>query len=202
MPSLLANRASYVVLTSPALRSQIDHERVAMVSAAADLTETRAPTARPTSRAVLHVGTINVFKLSPHFVPLHVQLAEQGGTVHVAGTGGDEQRFRDDAIEHRVAERFVWHGFVDDLRPLLTDAAVLSYPVAAFSYASSDKLIQESQACGLPVLLPRRAATAHLVRHGVTGWLAEDDDDFRRRLLAITHGECELPSPAEVRAAA
>jgi len=156
----------------------------------------------PVRRGVLHVGTLNVFKLAPNFIELHAGLVAADDPVMVVGAGGDEQRFQARAQALGVAREFAWPGFAPDPAALYPQFRILSYPASPFTYASSDKVVQESQLHGLPVLLFRESPVAHLVAEGVTGVLVDGDDEYRDLLKAIVKGEYPLPSAAEVRAAA
>lgn len=202
LPPALGANAGHVVLTSHHLHSGFGPGRATVIPAIADLSEANADAAAGADGPIVHVGTLNVFKLSPHFVPLHAASADPARPVLMGGSGGDEGRFQAEAAELGVADAFRWLGFVSDVPALLAGARLFSCPVSRFSYATSDKVLQVAQASGVPVLVQRDAPVAHLVRDGVSGILAEDLADFARKLAAIADGSLDLPSRAAVREAA
>lgn len=202
LPRTLARSACHTVLTSPhaAELGRADAVSVipAIVNHGADTLGRRAEG----RQGVLHVGTLNVFKLAPNFIELHAGLVSPDNPVMVVGAGGDEQRFQARAKALGVAREFAWPGFAADAGALYPNFRILSYPASPFTYASSDKVVQESQLYGLPVLLYRGSPVAHLVEEEVTGVLADGDDEYRALLGAIVEGEYPLPGEAETRAAA
>ncbi len=90
LPPALASSACHVVLTSPHLQASIGHERVTVLPAVARLPDAPAKPWSADSSKVMHAGTLNVFKLSPHFVPLHAGVSDPDHPTIVAGSGGDE----------------------------------------------------------------------------------------------------------------
>lgn len=202
LPPRLCDTAAHVVLTSAHLSDRLDPTRTSVIPA---LTDTSAPwndSAAGDPGSLVHAGTLNVFKLSPHFVPLHAAVADPSRPVLVAGIGGDEERFQAEAASLGIGESFRWLGFLSDLPSFFAQARLLSYPTSAFTYATGDRVVQDAQIAGVPVLLPRDSPVAHLVREGVTGFFAEDLDDYARKLRDIVGGRLELPTRAAVRAAA
>ena len=199
LPLALANSACHVVLTSPHLRKEIEHARVSVVPAIVRISSNCDDEGSDQRLSVLHVGTLNVFKLSPHFVPLHAHLANEGCPIEVVGVGGDEDRFRLDSIACGAKDQFRWRGFENGLATLYTNAKVLSYPISSLSYASSDKVVQESQLCGLPVLGLEGSPISHLISPGETGLLAKDFSDYRRILEGVVSGSVGLPSRSRVK---
>ncbi len=202
LPPILGATACHVVLTSHHLHSAFGPGHATVIPAIADLSEARADVAGGAEGSIVHVGTLNVFKLSPHFIPLHAPTADPAHPMLIAGSGGDEARFQAEAAELGVADAFRWLGFVLDVPAVLAGARLFSCPVSAFSYATSDKVLQVAQASGVPVLVQRDAPVAHLVRDGVSGVLADDLNDFARKLAAIADGSLGLPPRELVREAA
>jgi len=201
LPLELARSACHTVLTSP---------HVAAIGRPGDVSVIPAIVPRPEPAAaadaerhgLLHVGTLNVFKLAADFIDLHVGLESRYGPVVVAGAGGDEARYQERAERLGIAGHFSWAGFVPEPGALFRRARILSYPVAPFTYASSDKVVQEAQMHGLPVLLNRAAPISHLVEEGVTGMLAADGREFTALLHSTLADARTLPSAAEIAAAA
>jgi hypothetical protein len=116
LPPRLAASACHVVLANAQALGIVAAENASVIPAVADLGEPRTPGDSFRSTSIGHAGTLNVFKLSPHFVPLHVPVAEASDPVLVIGSGGDEDRFRAEAAALGVAEGFRWLGFRFDLR--------------------------------------------------------------------------------------
>ena len=202
LPRALIQSACHTVLTSPHAAHLGRAGAVSVIPAIVlDRGERLVPyTSRP--HGLLHVGTLNVFKLAPNFIELHAGLVSPNDPVTVAGAGGDEQEFQAQARALGVAGEFAWPGFAEDPSALYQQFKLLSYPAAPFSYASSDRVVQEAQLHGLPVLLLRDSPLTHLVEEGVTGFIANDATDYHARLRTIVAGDFKLPNASAVAAAA
>jgi glycosyltransferase involved in cell wall biosynthesis len=202
LPPALIRSACHTVLTSPHAVHLGRPGAVSVIPAIVlDRGEPFVPTAsRP--HGLLHIGTLNVFKLAPNFIELHAGLVSPEDPVTVVGAGGDEEQFQDQARALGVAREFAWPGFAEDPGALYRQFKLLSYPAAPFSYASSDRVVQEAQLQGLPVLLLRDSPLTHLVNEGITGVIANDAADYRARLEAIIAGDLALPHASMVAAAA
>jgi glycosyltransferase involved in cell wall biosynthesis len=193
VPTQLLDSVSHVVLTSPDLRDQITRSKCDLVSAPIRLPVLPLSVARNPPRRIIHAGTLNVFKLPPTFIELHADIANATAPMQVAGAGGDEVRWQTRAIDLGIADQFEWAGFRENLIEELPEFAVFSAPTAPFTYASGDRAIQEAQVCGVPVVAFKHAPISHLIEHGETGWLVEDDADFRDHLKRTINGELEIP---------
>lgn len=202
LPPRLGAAAGHVVLTSSHLCDRLDPARTTVIPAVTDTAARWHATPLDDARHIVHAGTLNVFKLSPHFIPLHAGVADPSRPVLVAGIGGDEERFQAEAESLGVTEGFRWLGFASDLPSFFAQARLLSCPTSAFTYATGDRVVQDAQIAGVPVLLPRDSPVTHLVREGVTGLFADGLDDYARKLEAIAAGRLKLPPRATVRAAA
>lgn len=184
LPEELAQSPCHLVLTSPHLMrpgaslipAPVDP---ALLSAGADVTD------------VLHVGTVNVFKLDPAFGRLHTGLQTT-----VIGTGGQEAEFATSAATVH------WAGFQP--MPWTTRARVFSAPTSRFTYASSDKTLQEAMLLGIPVVTYYDSPVAHLVT-AETGLLAKGREDYSEVLReamevfdrsAVAQAAHELHDPA------
>lgn len=201
LPMELVRSACHTVLTSP---HGATGGRLGEVSVIPAIVPRPDPAAAADAKrnGLLHVGTLNVFKLAADFINLHVGLESSDGPVTVAGAGGDEDIFQERAERLGIAGHFSWAGFVPEPGILYRRARLLTYPVAPFTYASSDKVVQEAQMHGLPVLLSRAAPLAHLVEEGVTGMLAGDGGEYTALLRGILANARHLPGTAEITAAA
>ena len=119
--------------------------------------------------SIVHAGTLNVFKLEPRFIALHSEVALATRPVVIAGSGGNEADFREEAKTLGIAGGFRWAGFRHDLPNLFANAKLFSHPSSRFTYASSDRVLQESQLAGVPPgLVGAVDPEAHQLQVGVS----------------------------------
>jgi hypothetical protein len=181
LPQWLAQAPCHLVLTSPHAKAMREDGAVSVVPALVDLEQLGPP--QPSNGAVVHVGTLTVFKIDPAFVDLHRLALAAGSRVEVVGAGSDESRFA--AL---AGPQWRWYGF--DPRPWqrLAGGRVFSAPIRATATSSGEKTVQEAGLLGIPVVAYRDSPVAHLIIDQVTGLLARDRDDFAEMLTG------DLPS--------
>ncbi len=138
-----------------------------------------------------HVGLL--LEILSHVDP------EKDFRLAIVGDGPERARLEAQAKAMGLARRVTFHGAVDDVGPFYAQADLVVLP----SKRESLGLVQlEALAHGRPVLAFDPMARdvellgGRLVDHGVTGWLARDDEDFLRILHLL------IWNPAPLRPAA
>lgn len=109
---------------------------------------------------------------------------------HVAGdcrrSPETTQALRDLAAQTGLEERIRFHGAVahDTVASLMADSDLFVFPSTFESYGM---VLAEAAAAGLPVVSNRVGAAGQLIRHGVTGFLANPGDwnGFREHLHGL-----------------
>lgn len=192
LPAALANSASHLVLTSPHSSRLRRDGRVSVVVPIADVPEPVAGGPDVVPADVVHIGTLDVFKLDPAFVGLHRAAVASGSRVAAVGVGGDAERFARCADDLGIGTCFVWPGFAESAGEWLAQARVFSAPTSEFSYATGDRTVQTAQLRGVPALVYTDSPIAHLVQPGVNGWWAQDRAEFSQMVAAAATGELHL----------
>ncbi len=103
-----------------------------------------------------------------------------------------EQRYLAETVEPLCDDtvRLVVNGDRDTTRQLLREARCLLMPIRW--HEPFGMVLIEAMAVGTPVVALRRGAVPELVRHGVTGWLADEPEE----LPALLHKVWELDPAA------
>ena len=87
--------------------------------------------------------------------------------------GKDREAARYAAQAAAVADRVIFLGGRDDVRPLYAAGDCLILPSR---YDPFPNTVLEAYAMGLPPIVSTRAGAAEIVVHGVNGWVCEPDD--------------------------
>jgi hypothetical protein len=129
-----------------------------------------------------YVGTVNQAKLHPRFVDLcaAVDVADARFVVH--GTGGGEDPLRAEAAARGIGDRVEVRGHTEDIAAALGEMDVFGYPLRPDTYASSEKAVQEAMWVGIPPVVFPYGGLRDLVRTGVDGLVAEDEEQYARYL--------------------
>ncbi len=179
---------------------KIRPQRSVVISPATDLPESWRP-----PKAESPVRLLSISRLVPDKnVGLLLEMLshvdpEKDFRLAVVGDGPERARLEAQAKAMGLAKRVTFHGAVDDVGPFYAEADLVVMP----SKRESLGLVQlEALAHGRPVLAFDPMAPdvellgGRLVDHGVTGWLARDDEDFLRILHLL------IWNPAPLRPAA
>ncbi|MFO1055439.1 MAG: glycosyltransferase family 4 protein [Dongiaceae bacterium] len=183
----IAATADHLILGSPAtaalawLGAPAWRERVSVIAPSADPARLEGFVPRPhRGFVVAYVGTVGGTKLHPRFVAMSA--AARIPEVRFVVCGGHDPGLVAEAARLGVADRFVFPGFVEDVRAVLEEADLLGYPLRPDAYASSDLSLQEAMWCGIPPVLLPHLGTGWMVEHGRSGVVAADEAGYSAAL--------------------
>jgi glycosyltransferase involved in cell wall biosynthesis len=141
-----------------------------------------------------YLGLVGFEKLHPDFVAMSTAVARPI-VVPVWGDGDDYPRLKVKAAAAGFADRFRWNGPTERIGDALADMHVFGYPLADWTYATSERALQEAMYARLPAVVFDRPGYCHLVRNGETALVVRDsrgyveavtrlvdDPDLRRRI--------------------
>jgi hypothetical protein len=119
--------------------------------------------------------------------------------LHLVGDGEERVPLEHLVDELGLRERVIFHGKVPDARrdELLASSWLCVSPSIAEGWGMS---IMEAAAHGVPALSLRVPGLQDTIEDGVTGWLANDEQDFAKMIVAALRS-LEEPRAAEVWAA-
>ncbi len=114
-------------------------------------------------------------------------VAGYGDAAAVAGAPAElpDVRYFRDEVEPHLGDGVRWIGSVGGQakQELLRTARAVVFPLRWDEPGGT--AVVEALACGTPVIGMRRGVLPELVEHGVTGWLAADDDEFAGYLTRV-----------------
>ncbi|MGE0715500.1 MAG: glycosyltransferase, partial [Alphaproteobacteria bacterium] len=139
---------------------------------------------------VAYVGTVGPGKIHPDFVGLSLSADIPDARFVVCGGGGGELEIARRAAEAGAADRFELRGYVRDVGHVLSGADVFGYPLAADTYSSSDRALQEAMFAGVPPVILRHGGIVDMVIHEETGFVVDERD--YGAALALLHGDPAL----------
>lgn len=139
---------------------------------------------------ITYIGTTNFSKMHPAFIAMSAGAQIPDARFVVCGAGGDEA-LRRQAEASGAAERFIFRGFVEDVRSVLETTDVFGYPLCEDSYATSEMALQEAMYAGIvPVVFPH-AGVKDLVESGQTGLVVSSEAEYTQALEYLFHHPAE-----------
>jgi glycosyltransferase involved in cell wall biosynthesis len=136
------------------------------------------PSERPTGNYLAFLGRLTFNK----GVDIAIRVAQATKSrLKIAGNISDEpaeKEFFESQIRCRLSDDIQWVGELDDLQKIafLSNARALLMPIRWDEPFGI--VVAEALACGTPVIATSRGSMPEIVRHGQTGYLAEDEDEM------------------------
>jgi glycosyltransferase involved in cell wall biosynthesis len=134
-----------------------------------------------------YVGTVDFKKVSAEFLL----------TLHKIGLAIPNARFTivgEDHISDKIRfpwasdkERYIFTGKVDDIAPYLATMDVFGYPLQPDHYGTSEIVLGEAMAAGLPVVCMDNPAERLIVQEGVTGFLCKTEQEYVDNIEHLFH---------------
>ncbi|MCE9629702.1 MAG: glycosyltransferase family 4 protein [Planctomycetia bacterium] len=184
---LFADAMTILVAASeqtPAVRAARAAGRtVATIPMLADMTRLDGLVPRPhRGIRVGYLGLVEPTKMHPRFAELSAAVAVPQLRFDIFGDGtwAAELMRRFEALGAGSRVRF--HGHTEDLREAFAELDIFGYPLAAETYASSEKTLQEAMWAGIPPVVLAGNGASELVAHERTGLVCDSETDYPRAI--------------------
>jgi glycosyltransferase involved in cell wall biosynthesis len=212
LPRALFERADLVAVSSdasldaPAFRDAASAQ-LGFLLAGADFTRVQAPARRAAGAActIGYVGLVDFVKLHPGFVRICAGVRTPGVRFLACGGGEAHASLEREAQAAGLGERLRLRGQVQDIQTVLAELDVFAYPLCEDTYCTSELMLQEAMAAGLPVVVFPHGGLDRIVEHGRTGLVARDEAQFTQmleRLAADPQERARLGAAAAIEARA
>ena len=128
-----------------------------------------------------YIGTVNFGKMHPHFVPMSNAIEIPGVKFHVVGNGLQKE-LKAQAQEIDALEKFEFHGYVENIKPILESLDVFGYPLCEDTYATSEKSLQEAMYAGVPPVVFPYGGVKNLVQNHQTGLIVNSPLEYKNAI--------------------
>lgn len=124
-----------------------------------------------------YAGTLNYGKLHPEFVSYCRSVCERVPNVRFVMAGDRDWQLEQDIQSAGLAERFDFPGFVTDVPALMRSFDVFGYLLNPTHYGTTENVLLEAMACGLPVAALRQNVEQYVIPNGA-GCLVENTQQY------------------------
>lgn len=125
-----------------------------------------------------YIGTVDYVKMHSDFVALHATLDIPYCKIVVVGEGSAESNIRSQVMALGIESRFEFLSSTEDIGVLLRGLDVFSYPLAEYSSAASELILQEAMYLGVPPVVLNHGTPSSMIEHRVSGWIANNAREF------------------------
>ena len=183
--------SSPVSTTTAAVRTATATGRaVEYVPGLADMSRLAGFRARAhTGIRVGYLGLVEPTKMHPRFAELSAAVRTRNVHFDIFGDGSWSPELARRFSSLGRAERLHLHGHVEDLREALAAIDIFGYPLAADSYAASEKALQEAMWVGIPPVVLRGSGGAGFVEHERNGLVCDAEADYARAIERLAEDE-------------
>lgn len=131
-----------------------------------------------------YIGTVDYCKMHPHFLKMSSNVAIPD--IHFIVCGGpSEKQIQDQAGQYGGDKRFTFTGQINNINNYLEIFDVFGYPLAPYHYGTCEQSLGESMAAGIPPVVLANRTESHIVEHGVTGIVAQDEDAYAQAIEGL-----------------
>jgi hypothetical protein len=129
---------------------------------------------------IVYLGSLEKTKLHPDFIDIVAGINTKG--IHFDMFGDADTKtivsLTQALNEKNILERVSFHGHVEQITDAFAEADIFAYPLALGGYATSEKSLQEAMWAGLPCVVMAGTAATGWIKHGVTGFITNNCDEF------------------------
>ncbi len=169
------------------LPAEVRVKKTGMVYGAADFERVSdvQPRAHNTFN-VGYIGHISFSKMHPNYVRMSAQIDIPNVRFIVCG-GGINDYLNQQAQQLGVAERFDFHGYVEDIKPVIGLLDVYGYPLCEDTYAASELNLQEVMYAGVPPVVFPYGGVKRLVIDSYTGLIVHSELEYKQAIEYLYH---------------
>lgn len=133
------------------------------------------------SFTVGYAGTLNYGKLHPQFVSYCKTVCDKIPTARFVMAGDRDQTLEQDVRLAGLEDRFEFPGYVADVPALMRTFDVFGYLLNPEHYGTTENVLLEAMACGLPVIALRQNVDQFIVSPEV-GYLVQTPRQYAEQL--------------------
>ncbi|MEW6495991.1 MAG: glycosyltransferase family 4 protein, partial [Cyanobacteriota bacterium] len=169
------------------LPAEVRLKKTGMVYGAADFE--RVSDVQPRVHDTFNVGCIghiSFSKMHPNYVSMSAQINIPNVRFIVCGGGINDYLYQQ-AQQLGVAERFDFHGYVENIKPVIEILDVYGYPLCEDTYAASELNLQEVMYAGVPPVVFPYGGVKRLVVNNYTGLIVQSELEYKHAIEYLYH---------------
>ncbi len=125
-----------------------------------------------------YIGTLNYSKLHPEFVKFCAEVNVSGMKFIMVGDTDNQQQIERDAEIYNLNDKIEFTGYINNVSKELQRFDVFGYPLNPFHFGTTENVLLEAMAAGIPVVVLNQGAEQHIVKHMETGLLADNVEHY------------------------
>ncbi len=133
-----------------------------------------------------YIGTQSYAKIHPEFVSFCKSVADLPGVrFPLVGDMTNREAILSAAEKMQIASQFEFIDYVTDVSAEFSRFDVFGYVLNPTHFGTTENVLLEAMAAGLPVVCLKQCAEKHLVQHGKTGLLVKNIEEYRQAIYFL-----------------
>ncbi|WP_237699147.1 glycosyltransferase family 4 protein [Caldicellulosiruptor kronotskyensis] len=125
-----------------------------------------------------YIGLVDFSKLHPNFVEFCSAVEVKEAKFILVGDAPAKEYIEKRAEEKGLKDKFVFTGYVDDVKPMLSEIDVLGCPLMPYHTCTTENSIIEAMAAGIPPVLLNQLTERYIIKDGETGILVNSVEEY------------------------
>ncbi|MCT7981991.1 glycosyltransferase family 4 protein [Laspinema sp. A4] len=185
--AIACNPYSYELPVFHSLPTEVRLHKIGMVYDGTDFERLSNLQPQPhDSFNVGYIGTVNLAKMHPNYVPMSAAINIPNVRFIVCG-GPFQSYFKQQAGLLGAADRFEFRGFVEDIKSVLENLDIYGYPVGEDTYAAAELNLQEAMFAGVPPVVFPYGGIKRLVSNDYTGLIVHSELEYKQAIEYLYH---------------
>jgi hypothetical protein len=136
-----------------------------------------------------YAGTINYTKIHPKYIEYCESAIQRIPNIHFLMVGDADQDILREVHQRGIEAYFTFTGHQEDIYPCYRKMDVLVYLLREDNYATTENVILEALACGVPVIAYRNPPEESILTQQVTGFLIGSQEEYLATLYQLSTQE-------------
>lgn len=128
--------------------------------------------------AMGYAGTLNYSKIHKEYVKYCEQAVQRCGSMKVKLAGDPDDTLFSDIQSSSIGNLFELCGYVKEMEQFYLSLDVLAYICNEENYGTTENVILEAMACGIPVVAYRGGTERNLIDDRINGFLVSNKEEF------------------------
>lgn len=137
-----------------------------------------------------YIGTLNYSKLNENFYKYYESLDIDDSKFIIVGDNQNIENIENDLKKANIYDKTCIKGYVNDVSEEMKNFDVFSYLLSEKHFGTTENVLLEAMAIGLPVIALNQCAEKYLIKNMETGILVNSIDEYKKSMKYLyTHPE-------------
>lgn len=125
-----------------------------------------------------YVGTLNYAKMHKDYLVYCKAAIDKIPNIHFLIVGDRGEELQEEIRELGLLDYFCFTGYVEDIYEQYHRMDVLGYLLNADNYGTTENVILEAMATGLPIITCKNGPESYILQNDFTGYLVESPEEY------------------------